>query len=133
MPAFRFELSVGVPDVFGADSPDARYAVIFEDDGRTGYLYAMDQTAVGDQKIQEAMLIYDVATITDRDRPNELILAWTPDSALAVLLINSYPHAVYDFERKRGYCRKNFPTPGKWGQDFRWDESVLDAFQKRYG
>ncbi|HXB02550.1 MAG TPA: DUF2251 domain-containing protein [Opitutaceae bacterium] len=126
-----FELEVGKPATFEARSPDGHYAVVFEDEGDTGYFYALDFSQKEGSPIQEAMSIYDVKNVTDKAKPSEVVLVWTADSRQAAIFINSYPHAVFDFAKKRGYCRRNFPKPGKWGTDFKWDESAIDVFKKK--
>jgi hypothetical protein len=128
-----YKLEVGKPDAFEARSPDGRYSIVFEDDGDTGFLYALDYSKKEKNPIQEAMSIYDVKSVADRAKPSEVVLIWTADSRRAALFINSYPHAVFDFEKKRGYCRRDFPKPGKWGTDFKWDEAAIDAFRKKKG
>ena len=128
-----YKLEVGKPAAFEARSPDNRYSVVFEDDGDTGYLYALDYTDKEGNPIQEAMSIYDVKNVTDRDKPSEVVFVWTADSQQAALFINSYPHAVFDFAKKRGYCRRDFPKPGKWGTSFKWDDSAIEAFKKKKG
>jgi hypothetical protein len=127
------KLQVGKPSVLEARSPDGRYAVVFEDDGDTGYFYALDLSEKEKNPIQEAMSVYDVKNVTDRAKPSEVVMVWTADSRQAALFINSYPHAVFDFGKKRGYCRTNFPQPGKWGKDFKWDDSAIDVFKRKSG
>jgi len=126
-----YTLLVGKPAAYEARSPDGRFSVVFEDDGDTGYLYALDYSQKDGNPIQEAMSIYDVKNVTDREKPSEVVLVWSADSQRAALFINSYPHAVFDFAGRRGFSRRNFPKPGKWGTDFRWDDSALDAFKKK--
>jgi hypothetical protein len=126
-----FKLEVGKPVTFEARSPDGHYAVVFEDEGDTGYFYALDFSQKEGSPIQEAMSIYDVKNVTDKAKPSEVILVWTADSHKAAIFINYYPHAVFDFEKKCGYCRRNFPKPGKWGTDFKWNESAIEAFKKK--
>ena len=130
MPACSFPLQVGQPDVLPMKSPDERFAVVFEDDGRTGYFYALDYTVAGDQKIQEAMSIYDVEAVADRDIPSEVVIAWSDDSSRAALFINGHPHALFDFARQRGYCRNPFIGPLKWGATFKWDDAAFDRFMR---
>jgi hypothetical protein len=128
-----YKLQVGKPEAFEARSPDGRYSVVFEDDGDTGFFYALDYSNKENNPIQEAMSIYDVKNVTDREKPSVVVLVWTADSRQAALFINSYPHAVFDFAKKRGYSRRNFPKPGKWGTDFKWDDTAIDAFKKKNG
>ncbi|CAN5654688.1 hypothetical protein BH09VER1_BH09VER1_55620 [soil metagenome] len=125
-----FKLEVGKPDAFEAGYPDGRYSVVFEDDGDTGYLYALAYSKKEENPIQEAMSIYEVKNVTDRARLSQIVLVWTADSTRAALFINAYPHAVFDFARKRGFCRRDFPKPGKWGIDFKWDDSCIELLKK---
>lgn len=124
----------GKPTVIDSASPAGCWAAVFEDDGATGYLYALDLSAQarGENPIQEALHIYNVANVTDRDRESVAGIVWSEDSQKACLLINQYPHAVVDFAAKRGYCRSNFPPPGKWrDHDFRWDDNILEYFRTK--
>lgn len=52
-------IRVGEPVIVEAESPSRRYCVVFEDDGDTGYLYAVD-VAGSEQSILDAMHIYNV-------------------------------------------------------------------------
>jgi hypothetical protein len=109
-------------------------AAVFEDDGDTGYLYALDLSAQakGQNPIQEALHIYNAKSVADGDQESVAAIIWSEDGQRACLLINNYTHAVVDFAGKRGYCRTNFPPPGKWkDHDFKWDDRALDYFRKK--
>ena len=123
-------LKVGTKDVLDSKSPKNDFAVVFEDDGDTGYLYALDKTRK-DQPILDAVNIYDVKSVTDRDKPSKFTIVWSPDGLKAALFINNYPHAVFDFAAKRGYCRTNFPEADKsWSQhSHEWNDSALEHFK----
>jgi hypothetical protein len=124
----------GQPAVIDSASPVGRWAAVFEDDGDTGYLYALDLSsqAKGESPIEEALHIYNVKNVADRDQESVAVIIWSEDGQKACLLINNYPHAVVDFAGKRGYCRTNFPPPGRWkDHDFKWDENALDYFRKK--
>jgi hypothetical protein len=111
-------------------SPGGVWKVVFEDDGRTGYLYALDESD-NENPIQEALHIYNVADLRDKERKSTAAVVWASDGQKACLLLNGHPHAVVDFSAKRGYCRTNFPAPGKWkGHDFQWDGRVMEYFKK---
>lgn len=110
-----------------------RWAVVFEDDGDTGYFYALDleEQSNGNNPLQEALHVYNVKDILDKERESIAAVIWSEDGQKACFLINDYPHAVVDFNAKRGYCRTNFPPPGKWKEhDFGWDDDVLKFFIK---
>src|SRR5262245_5944397 len=96
-------LKVGQPYVLEGPSPAGRYLVIFEDDGTTGYFFALDRTKVA-KPICDALHIYNVEAVADRDQPSVFQIAWSQDGLKACLIINDDPHAVFDFEAQRGYC-----------------------------
>jgi hypothetical protein len=54
-------------------------AVIFEDNGETGYLYAIERNTGEELKILDAVNIYDVARVTDKEIPSEIKFFWTDD------------------------------------------------------
>jgi len=121
---------VGRGTVVGEDAPHGRYSAFFEDDGETGYFYALD-TSLADKVILDAVHIYNVANVVDRDRPSTLCILWSEDATKCALLINGYAHAAFDFSAKRGYCRSNFPnfrhqSESGWSQpDHRWCDKAV--------
>ncbi len=122
--------TVGEATVVQGDSPVGRLAAVFEDDGETGYYYALDAED-GDNPIQDAVHIYNVSSVADRSIPSEIKVVWSQDGQKTALLINDYPHAVFDFSARRGYCRTGFPPSGmKWPQESHaWDDAALQLFQ----
>ncbi|MCL2220298.1 MAG: DUF2251 domain-containing protein [Chitinispirillia bacterium] len=98
--------------------------VVFEDDKKTGYFYALDSNY--EQLIIDARHIYDVKAVTDRNIPSEIVIAWSKDGNSAILFINNYPHAVMDFDNKHGFCRSGFPPRphnSPWSvKGHEWDE-----------
>jgi len=125
------ELHVGTPTVIDGISPDQPFAAVFEDDGDTGYFYALDTSAQGKQ-IKDALHIYNVANVTDQEVPSRVKIGWSTDGTKVVLLINGNPHAVFNFEQKQGYCRTGFPPPaqdGLWSPSgHAWSEQALQLF-----
>ena len=120
-------LKVGTPLVVESSAADGTNRVVFEDDGETGYFYALDLTE--DLPIQEAISIYNADQVADRAQPSKLKIIWSSDHRKAGLWINDYPHAIFDFSAKRGYSRSNFPLPQKWKtHDFSWDDTALKFF-----
>jgi hypothetical protein len=125
------EIRVGEPTVVEAASPTPPFVVVFEDDGSTGYFYALD-TSRAENPIVDALHIYNVASVTDKHRPSKVELVWSQDDLKAALLINRYPHAVFDFQARRGYCRTGFPplAQGGWTQHgHEWDEKAEELFR----
>ena len=58
-------IRVGDETFVASDSPAAEYSVVFEDDGDTGYLYALD-TSLSESRILDALHIYNVANVAIR-------------------------------------------------------------------
>src|ERR1700761_653135 len=103
---------VGQKRIIDSVSPKTSFAVVFEDDTEMGYFYGFD-TAQDTNTVLDAMQIYNAQEVTDRHLPSKLTIVWSADGLKAALLINDYPHAVFDFESKRGYCRMDSPPPNK--------------------
>lgn len=125
------EIQIGEAAVIEGASPTPPFVVIFEDDGETGYFYALDMSHE-DNPIVDALHIYNAASVTDRHLPAKVELVWSLDDKKAALLINEHPHAIFDFEARRGYCRTGFPPPAKadWTQHgHEWDDKAQDLFQ----
>lgn len=120
------ELIVGKPIVVEGHAPNTRFTAVFEDDGETGYFYALD-TDDKDNPIQDAVHIYNAENVADAHVASKVQIVWSQDGTKTALLINDYPHAVFDFTARRGYCRTNFPPPGaKWPQDTHaWDDAAI--------
>ncbi len=104
------EIILGNEIVFESDSPDGLRGVVFEDDGETGYFYARDYSAP-DQLFVDALHIYNVEGVIDRDKPSTVKIIWTRDYSAAALLINQVPHAVFNFIECCGYANDPFPAP----------------------
>jgi hypothetical protein len=123
-------IRVGEKTLIECPSPTTQFAVVFEDDGETGYFYGLDDSAEGNP-ILDALHIYNVDAVSDKDQPSVVQIAWTEDGMKSALFINRYPHAVFDFAAKRGYCRTNFPPPdGKWTSfGHEWSDAAIDLFQ----
>jgi len=101
------KVTVGTPDtVVDSTAVGGERSVIFEDDGTTGYFYAVRPGA--ELEILDALHVYDVANVSDRHIPVKVQLVWDETWNAAVLLINGYGHALYDFQRSAGFCRNAF-------------------------
>jgi hypothetical protein len=105
--------TVGQDTFFDSVSPTSSFGVTFEDDLTTGYLYALNIDQ--DTEILDALHIYNVADVIDKDKPSKLQIVWSDNGLIASILINSYCHAIFDFDTKAGYCRNGFPeSNGDW-------------------
>ena len=101
-------IKVGVKSIIESDSPDGKRGVVFEDDGETGYFYARDYQKP-EQLFVDALHIYTVHGVVDRDRACNLKIIWTQHFDAAALLINQRPHAIFHFGRRCGYAADPFP------------------------
>jgi hypothetical protein len=120
-------LLIGQPTVVDSNSPTTSFATVFEDEGDTGYFYALDTRL--EEPILDALQIYNVATVSDGNVPSRLQIAWSPDGFKSALIINDYVHAVFDFESCRGYCRTGFPPITDWSNDGHgWNDEAIELF-----
>jgi hypothetical protein len=125
------EFLVGTETVVMGYAPEGSLSAVFEDDGDTGYFYALDSSA-GENSIQDAVHIYNVANVTDRDKTSKVTIGWSKDHQKVVLLINGYPHAIFDFAEKQGFCRTGSPPPnskGEWSiAGHEWSDTAIKLF-----
>ena len=126
-------LRVGQPLVVDADSPIGRYATVFEDDGDAGCFYAVDTDVEDGNPVQDALLVYLAADVTDADLASTLEIGWSKDGLKALLLINDVPHAAFDFEKRQGWCLTGLPEAAvnkAWSKGPRaWSEDVEALFE----
>ena len=124
-----------------SDSPNGKFAAFFEDEGKTGYFYAVDlmkQVDDSETAILDALHVYNVQDVVDGDRASRAVIVWDSEGVKCALLINGYAHAAFDFAWRRGYCRKNYPTfpdnPDKsWiTSDHTWSDEAI-AWLSRQG
>lgn len=102
------KVTVGTPDtLLNSTAASGAHGVIFEDDGTTGYFYAVQPGR--ELVILDALHVYDVASIADRQIPVTVQIFWDESRTAAVLLLNGRGHALYDFQRAAGFCRTAFP------------------------
>ncbi len=123
----RETLRVGHAVVVDTDSPTGRYATVFEDDGETGVFYAIDTDVEDGNPVQDAVLVYVAADVSDAELASTLEIGWSDDGLKALLLINDQPHAAFDFERRQGWCQSGLPeaavskawskAPRQWSED----------------
>ena len=123
-------ITVGEAVVVEGPSPRPPWVVVFEDDGQTGYLYGLDLGREGNP-IADALHVYNVAQVADRHEPSLVQLVWSGDGLKAALLLNRYPHAIFDFDARRGYFRTGFPPPDRTWTDFdhAWDDAAVELFR----
>jgi hypothetical protein len=119
---------IGDKLVLQQDAPSREVTVVFEDDGDTGYFYALAPTPSGELQLLDALHVYNAeADLRGSDVMLEIL--WSEDSARAGLRVNAALWALFDFAAQTGWSRSNFPPPaGKWrmGESRpEWDDALL--------
>ena len=106
-------------------------AVVFEDNEETGYFYAVNFNKNFD--ILDALHIYNVNEVVDKQIQSSIKILWTIDLSKAILSINNYYYAIFDFKNKAGYCRNGFPNSrSEWTlikERELTDEFIITLFQ----
>jgi hypothetical protein len=77
----------------------------------------------------DAMHTYNVESVVDRNKPSTLQVAWSDNGLKAVVVLDHYLHAVFDFEAHRGYCCANFPKPFQGWCGHEWSDAAIDLFR----
>lgn len=114
-------------------SSENNFAVVFEDDLEAGYFYALEiDPATKQQKILDALHIYNVENVADEDKAGIINIIWSKDWLACALVINNYCHAVFDFKNQGGYNRNEFPPPNDiWTKGTRTlTDEMIAAFFK---
>jgi hypothetical protein len=122
-------ITIGSPITLESPSPRTSFAVIFEDDGETGYFYGLNFENT-EQPILDALHIYNVKDVLDKDVAVNVEILWSEDGLKSCLQINRFPHAVFDFESRKAFCRTNFPPPDrKFTKSHKWKDEALELFK----
>ena len=126
----------GVDNYIESFSPENKFGVVFEDDGETGYFYAVERDAEGQgMRVLDALHIYeaddeedqggppgsgaegvrtgsgDAGNSVDGRKTSKLLLVWSTDWNKCALVIDGFCHAIYDFVVQGGYSINEFPPP----------------------
>ena len=113
-------------------SPENNYGVVFEDDGDTGYFYAIEtDPANKEQRILDALHIYEAEDHANEKKTSLLLIIWSKDWLKCALVIDDNCHAVFDFENQGGYNINEFPPPNNfWTKQDRKlkDEIIQNLF-----
>ena len=137
----RAFLSSNAPAVPGL--PVIPWTVVFEDEGIAGYFYACDRSKeTQEASILDAMLVYNVDALTKSDaelgRPEPQRIAaieWSRDGLQAVLYLDGAAQALFDFARRLGHCRMDFPnflaeSSDTWTKSTHaWSDAALQHFE----
>jgi len=119
---------IGDKLVMQMDAPSHEASVVFEDDGDTGYFYALAPNGSGGLELLDALHVYN-AEADLRGTDLRLEIEWSEDSKLAALRVNASMWALYDFNAQMGWSRSNFPPPpGKWRNGEprpEWDDALV--------
>ena len=108
--ALEDDLYIGTEKQVGTTSmAQPHLSVMFVDDSESGYFYAIDTTK--ENPVVDSLFVYNVASVEAHQVMRKLEICWANDGKMALLFINDYPHAVFDFERLVGYNHSKYPEP----------------------
>ena len=120
---------LGTPITLECPSPQTSYAVIFEDDGETGYFYGLNLEN-NQQPVLDSLYIYNVKDVLDANVSLQVEIFWSEDGLKSRLEINGFTHAVFDFESRKAYCRSNCPRPDRrFTNSHQWSDEALELFK----
>ena len=120
---------IGHPTTLECPSPKTNYAVIFEDDGETGYFYGLNLENKN-QPVLDRLHIYNDEDVLDPNVSIKIEIIWSEDGLKSGLSINGFIHAVFDFESRKAYCRNNYPPPDRrFTKSHEWQDEALDLFK----
>jgi len=107
----------------------SNWEVVFEDDGRCGYLYAVDASK-GDNAVLDTLLIYEAPSVKDKEAVS-LSLMWREDGMAAAVLVNGHAQGVFNFASNHGYSRLDGVPPNKAWTAFthHWEDTALNPFK----
>ena len=121
---------VGVPFAVTFSAPQGRFGVVFEDDGDTGYAYAIRRRRVRSPEVLDALHLYNVTLVKDRDREHSVEVRWSPDGTRAAVLLNGHVHAAIAFAEQRAGCMNAFPPPSPWCRSsHQWDPALVEFLE----
>ena len=104
------------------------FAVMFEDDERVAYFYAVKVLPNEESPdILEAIHIYDVENLPDKKK-RKIAIFWSQDGLRSCLFLDGRPEAILDFDSERGYCRNENEKPRRWGNSFAWSDEAFESF-----
>ena len=109
---------------------------MFEDEGAAGYFYACDRSQTTQEaSILDAVLIYNVASLTNAAAERLAVVEWSPDGQQAALYLDGSAQALFDFAQHRGYSRMDFPNfigeqGDLWNKSTHaWSDAALERFE----
>lgn len=120
-------IHVGKPSAVVSNSKTVPISgVVFIDNGEAGYFYAMDNSKPAEDRVVDALWIYDVKNWPDASAPRTVQIRWSVDGLRAGLFVDGSPQAVFNFSARRGYNLANFPANSTWSRwNHIWDPSIV--------
>ena len=103
--------------VLKTSSSVSGHACVFEDDGTTGYLYALKPAENGDAigPIADAVLVYQYTEGNPRQHSAELQFQWTDSGSCCGLVLDGHLYALFDFDTQTGFSISGFPPASETG------------------
>jgi len=121
------EVLPGTPTILESTCADSHHAVVFEDDGETGYFYALRVTRA-ESVILDAVHVYNVKDFADSGGYREVSIHWDTSGSRVGLRLAGQLFAAFDFEFQRGMCRSGFPPVSQWSESGHdWDARLAES------
>ncbi len=121
----RLRVRIRQPRIIASEHESRRFAVLFEDDRKGGYSYALDLAHNPEEPIVDAALLYQGV----KAREIELQILWSKSLPRALLMTDGSPQVVFDFEQQRCWSRSAFPEgAGAWAGPKSWSDEALEGF-----
>lgn len=94
-------------DLISSYSPNAPFAVLFEDDGEGGYVYAARLDANQNAEIEDVVELYQHHSefLLPFQMPQDLNVVWSKSGEKAAVLIQQTFHVVFDFTESKTYAK----------------------------
>jgi hypothetical protein len=102
-------IAIGTESFVDSVSPNDAFATVFEDDGDTGYFYALERRG-SELPIVDAVQIYNVANVVDCAKRSEVTIVWSLDGSKSALFLNDYPHCSLRFYCQASVLPDGFPA-----------------------
>ena len=119
--------------LFCSYSPAAPFAVLFEDDGEAGYVYAARLDAQQNADVEDLVELYQHHSefLLPFQMPQDLNVVWSKNGEKAAVLIQETFHVVFDFATSRTYAKSlDVPEESGWSRlQFEYRADIVGDFE----
>jgi hypothetical protein len=118
---------IGTARVLRSHAPEGPFEMWFEDDGRTGFLYAGRASR---DRFLDALQVWRIDHPSAAGDVVTLEFVWTADGTHGGLELDGQLVAAFDFAASRGTCLLEFPprATGEFQGSHAWTAEALEWF-----